>query len=637
MDPISTALAAAAVKEVAGPVAKFIKHWGIDAYSTLATKFEGCFQGHVDATRTRCEKMKNILYKDQSVEFLSQYVNIRFCTSRENIIEDSQVMSDIIGGTRFLICGTAGAGKTMFMRWSALQLIDRMKSHGRVPLFLEMRYFEEEYAKEPLEKYIYDKTSSSADAANYDQFLKGLRSGLFIILLDAIDEISPHFRERVVSRVMDFLRAYPLAGVAISSRFDEKLESIQEFKVLRTRPMDRDQIISVLNKLEYDEDVKAKLIIKLQEGLYEELSEFLSNPLLATIMLLTFDHSADIPNKLTAFYQQAFEVLYHRHDAAKGAYKRAHYAGLPIDRFQSVFSAFSFQTYLNYKLEFSDTDLVAAFREACDYCKEETDPELIIKDSMESVCVIQREGLDNVFSHRSFQEYFCALFISKYREADVGDLIEAVAAMENRSSVLRMLYELAPEMFEYEWVLPILSEFLTKYGRVRFETKTGFTKIFSASFGSIIVDLKTNEVHLISLSTPPWSPTVSKGDIGRWLSVLQFATHGKVSLFRKFFNTPVWDDFENLMARLPDDVRPAPERVVEMKDRAHDSDGEEVTITAKDASWAIHTNLPQMFINLRSAVRDYHDEIVERRNNRRATVKSLLAKPRARPRRVRKA
>jgi hypothetical protein len=494
LDPIGAALVAASIKEAAGSVTNLIKTIGADAYSILTSKFENCFQGHVETTFARCSKMKNILYRDQSVDFLSQYVNIAFSLS-DNEITDQEVLSRVKRGDRVLVCGTAGAGKTMFMRWSALELIHGIRSHGRVPLYLEMRYFEETFEKETLESYVYKKTSAIDDASSFAQFVNGLKSGLFVVLLDAIDEVKPNLREKVVIKILDFLRGYPLCGVSISSRFDERLESIQEFSVLRTAPMKKEQIISIVEKLEYDPEVKSKLVGQLNGGLYEELEEFLSNPLLATIMLLTFDHSADIPTKLTAFYRQAFEALYQRHDAAKGAYKRDHYAGLPIDRFQTIFSTFSFQTYLNYKLEFSDGDLLSAFRDACEYNQDAVDPRLIIRDSMESVCLIQRDGLDNVFSHRSFQEYFCALFVSKYREADVMDLIEAIASMENRSTVLRMLYELAPEAFEYEWVLPILKKFLSKIGKVRPTTKLGLSRMFSSLFDSITVGLISNHIR----------------------------------------------------------------------------------------------------------------------------------------------
>ncbi len=249
MDPIGSALVTAATKEAAGPMAALMKRMGADAYNKMTALFQRCFQGHIEATFARCSKMKNILYRDQSVDFLSQYVNIEFQLSNKKIA-DQAVLYRIRRGGHFLVCGTAGAGKTMFMRWSALELINNITTHGRIPLYLEMRYIEDEFDEESLEAYLYRKTSSSKDAASFGQFVAGLQSGMFIILLDAIDEIKPRLREKIVNKILNFMRQYPTYGIIISSRFDEALQSIQEFSVLRTTPMNRDQIVSVIEKLE---------------------------------------------------------------------------------------------------------------------------------------------------------------------------------------------------------------------------------------------------------------------------------------------------------------------------------------------------------------------------------------------------
>ena len=626
MDAIGSALVAAAAKEASGPIAALLKRMGADAYNKMTSLFQRCFQGHVEATFARCSKMKNILYRDQSVDFLSQYVNIEFHLSKKKISDRAALYRTRRGG-RFLVCGTAGAGKTMFMRWSALELINSIATHGRIPLYLEMRYFEDGFENESLESYLYQKTSSSKDAANFGQFVEGLHSGVFIVLLDAIDEIRPNLREKVVSNILNLLRQYPLCGVTISSRFDESLESIQEFSVLRTTPMNREQIVSVIEKLEYDVNVKSKLIERLRGTLYKDLEEFLSNPLLATIMLLTFDHSADIPTKLTAFYQQAFEALYQRHDAAKGAYKRDHHAGLPIDRFQAVFSTFSFQTYLDYKFEFTDGDLLEAFRTACKYNQEAVDVQLLIRDAMESVCLIQKDGLENVFSHRSFQEYFCALFISKYREADVRDLIAAIANMERRSNVLKMLFEIAAEVLEYEWVLLLLEDFLVKFEPLNFEKEEGLKQMFSAICSEVWVRAESNRIARIT-----WmgGAAASEGSIGKWMSTVEDATHQSVRLTAGLFYSNIWDDWDQLQESMPASVRPSKNFGINSLAEASDEGKRElgISLLPSDAAWLIYSKLPKMFDDIRASARRYRDDIIQRRNNRRQSVSTLLNKPR---------
>ncbi len=197
MEPISTALIAGSVKAASGPVSSLLKKYGPEVFASVTAKFEACFQGHVESTFDRCSKMKNILYRDNAVDFLEQYVNI--CLGvRNEAVPDADALGRVLNNEKLLITGTAGAGKTMFLRWSAIQLTTSMRKHHRIPLYLEMRYFLKESSSDGIEKYIYESTSSVKDAASYEQFSEGLKAGLFVIILDAIDEVNPLIRDNVI-------------------------------------------------------------------------------------------------------------------------------------------------------------------------------------------------------------------------------------------------------------------------------------------------------------------------------------------------------------------------------------------------------------------------------------------------------
>ncbi len=577
-----------------------------------------------NTTFARCSKIKNVLYRDQSVDFLTQYVNV-ILTQNKDDLTDLQSLTKVVYGEKILVCGTAGAGKTMFLKWAALELIKNISIYGRIPLYLEMRYLEEDFVNGAIEDYIFSQTSAIRDASSLSQFKKGLESGVFTIILDAIDEVKPSIREKSVNKILAFLQKYPFCGVLISSRHDQKLESIQEFNVLRTKKMNKSQVIDVITKLDYDESVKERLIYKLKNGLYEELKEFLSNPLLITIMLLSFDHSADIPTKLTSFYHQAFEALYHRHDAAKGAYKRDHYAALPVDRFQSIFSCFSFQTYLSYKFKFSESELIEFFRASCNYINESVDPNLIIRDAMECVCLLQRDGLDIIFSHRSFQDYFCALFIAKYREEDVEKLVDAVASMESRSNVLRMLYEMDVELFEYNWVLPLLDSYIEKTGRLRVDSVSGLTKIFSITFSEINVDVNNSKVYSVTIGRPrkPAADRVAAG----WMIAIMNASNSDVVLHHDIFKDPIWEDLNSLIGKIQNEN---PEKYNKIVSRINKSDRNEkittIVIEPRDCEWLLKSNLPNIFNKIRDNVKLYRNEILKRREIRRINIRTILGR-----------
>jgi hypothetical protein len=625
MTGVETALLAAGLKETAGPAKSLIGKLGKEAYNQLAVKFGERFQGHVEAACARCAKVKNILYKDESVGLRDQYVNVNF-QSGKKVRSDAQVVGSVVGGGKILIAGTAGAGKTMFMKWAALEIINSIDSHGRIPLYLELRYIEERDFDNDLLSYLHNRTSALKDKSSYEQFLIGMKAGLFLIILDAVDEVKPEIRDQLVENIRRMMADFPKASLLISSRPDERLQGIQDLVVLKTTSMSLQQILAVIGKLEYDEEVKTRLTERLKSGLYSDHKEFLSNPLLATIMLLTFDHSAEIPTKLTSFYKQAFSALYERHDAAKGAYRRGHCAGLPLGTYEKIFSIFCFDSYIDGKIEFSDSSLLDYFNAAAEYAGVEAKPQDLFTDAMDSICLIQKEGLDNVFVHRSFQEYFVALFISEYREDDVRGLIEGIASNSQGANVLSMLVELSPEVFEYEWLLPNLEAWLAKVGKARLSTKTGLAKMFSSLQESVFVLPKSGVIEWVSVDS---GASASGGRAGRWMAIAERAYGREKSLQRHIFiGGPVFDDVQTYVEGLPPEIAPDYDQL--MRDRERFPSGEKgeedwfIRLTPKDAGWLIQSRLPHLFSAVRNAAQQLATDIADRRADRRQSVRDRL-------------
>lgn len=619
MTGLEAALAGAAVKEGVGPAKGLIAKFGRPAYDRFIVELCQCFQKHVENSYDRCRYVKNVLYRDNSVELKTQYVNILFEKSG-SLISDQDISKGIRSLSRVLISGTAGAGKTMFMKWLTLNLIEELAHHQKIPLFLELRYITEDSIKSGFINYLLANTARAEGRVSMERFKIGLELGQFILVLDAVDEIKPAIRDSVVDEIRIFLRDYPQCSVLISSRPDEELESIQELSVYRTQNMNQDQVVDVINKLEFDIDVKNALLVKLKDGLFQEHKEFLSNPLLVTIMLLNFDHSADIPTKLTSFYRQAFEALYQRHDAAKDAYRRGHHAGLPLDEYEKVFSAFCFDSFLDSKVEFSDGELLDYFRAAALYCNVNSSPRDLVLDAMKSVCVIQREGLDNVFAHRTFQEYFAALFLSRYREDDFVDQVKDTALHWRNNNVLKMLLELAPEAVEQKWLAPSLKSTAYALRRAKDGTLAGTVRIFKAFYGSLEVNIKTG--HVIGFSNGDEQP-------GARLSFIGMAYSPPISLTRTIFRDPPLfaslDDYieENRGGDFPDNIH---ERITSHgpdDDDDDDDPAETIDVRVEDIKWLMNSNLPKKMSMVKANFLKFYDDMAERINRRSSAMDRL--------------
>ena len=221
------------------------------------------------------------------------------------------------------------------------------------------------------------------------------------------------------------------------------------------------QVLSLINKIEFDEKIKMRFLTALDENLYEKHTSFASNPLLLSIMLLTFDNYAEIPEKLHLFYANAFETLYSKHDATKSGYRRQMQCSLSYDLFKKVFSYFCFVTYSQGKLEFTYDELLSVLNKikksvatfnSSDY----------VQDLVNCLCVLYKDGLNYKFTHRSFQEYFTAIFLKELDDQNMQKMGVALVKQDcfraQHDSVFTMLRDMAEYRFEQNILLPIVVE-----------------------------------------------------------------------------------------------------------------------------------------------------------------------------------
>src|SRR5579863_3099784 len=135
--------------------------------------------------------------------------------------------------------------------------------------------------------------------------------------------------------------------------------------------MAKKEVLSLVRKIDYEPDVKKRFTKAIRAGMYEKHASFLSTPLLAIMMLLTFDQFASIPDKVHVFYDQAFDALFAKHDASKhGGYKRRSRTGLAIDDFKRCLSTFCAATYAKGKAVFSETETRAFLAQAFKFEKQ---------------------------------------------------------------------------------------------------------------------------------------------------------------------------------------------------------------------------------------------------------------------------
>jgi predicted NACHT family NTPase len=300
---------------------KIVKSFGDYAVSTrdkIVAEFRIGFQTFMQNSYERCRTYKTLLNPYVPLPVLDKYIHIKVEIGGKTFT-DQKLIAGIRSNTRVIITGLAGSGKSMLMKYLTLTLSDAGPS--LLPLFIELRRFNSE-PKKDLKSLILAAMSNDLSKVTDEQFKIGLKSGAFALILDGFDELNEEIAESIEKEIIEFSNFHPNVALVVSSRPSRRFEAWEKFYSARVMPLDIEQTQGLIDSFEYDAGVKSRFLSRVEEGLWKTHESFLSSPLLCTIMMLTFEEFAEIPTKMHAFYGQAFDTLFQRHDALKYQFTR---------------------------------------------------------------------------------------------------------------------------------------------------------------------------------------------------------------------------------------------------------------------------------------------------------------------------
>ncbi len=246
--------------------------------------------------------------------------------------------------------------------------------------------------------------------------------------------------------------------------------------------------VVLVERLPFDDGVKERFTMEMRQGRFEKHQSFLSNPLLLSIMLLTYSDVAHIPRKLSTFYNLAYEALFHRHDAQKGGYLRERRCGLDIHDFAKGFAALSLLTYDRREFAFTRGRALEAIGEARGLAMLDFEPEAFLGDAQQAICLLVEDGLEIAFAHRSFQEYFVARFIQASPPGSKAELVKRFAPSVQADAVMGLLWEMDKYIVEKYYLLPIRQELRETLGVRKKAGITHLTKYIRLVFSEVSVE-----------------------------------------------------------------------------------------------------------------------------------------------------
>lgn len=477
-------------------------------------------RGYLSALNDKYNKIKTLLYYEEPHPFYDFYV-CNTVVKRTPVSESDgyhyrfreieNATPAIIGShdQYAIIAAYGGMGKSMMMRHFMLTAIRDFDTYGKIPLFVQLKDYQGGASAQSLQDHIYNSTLFSLSDFLPDQFETMLRAGRFLILLDGLDELGSAFQadfETALDRFIDF---YPDNQYVMSSRPFTDFISFGRFTIWHLSSFSNEQALELIDKLEFrpdDETVKAKFVQALKEKLFETHHDFVSNPLLLTIMLMTFGQIAEISPRMHIFYRDAYAVLSQKHDASKGAFKRQLKTGLSSEQFADYFAEFCARSYTHEKYEMTEDEAKKYFYELGERRKH---PEMtataadFLYDLCANMCLMFMESGKYHFTHRSFQEYFCALYFSRQKDKNlqkIGDFFEKSRVRFFATQTFEMLYDMIPEKVEEYIFMPYLDKLIescekgddywtyleTMYPKIYYGVENGITSMDSEDPRSFI-------------------------------------------------------------------------------------------------------------------------------------------------------
>ena len=452
-----------------------------------------------------------------------------FGQDQENRIPTDSIKELFSDKQYITLIGSAGSGKSTIVKYLFLNAID---SQFKIPIKIELRYLNDfdgsviEYIKENIFKL-------SKLASNERIVERLMKSGDFVFFLDGYDEITSSRKERITKQIDDLVKLYNKNCYVLTTRPYTEIEMLPLFHNYEVCELSDEDINQFIRKQipATESELMDKIIEAINNPENRSYKSFLSNPLLLSMFILTFQSYSSIPQKRSAFYSQVFDALFSVHDSmSKLAFVREKQSGLSKEQIIELMELFSFLSYFEEKFIFTSTYLnskLDSIKDKKNHIK--FDNEKLISDLQVAIGIINQDGTEYTFPHRSLQEYFAALYISSLGETNkekvYSKIIDSLMndrgfRMNSKDNFHLLLSELDEEGVIKYALIPFLESFRRKLQLTKMNYKTIIDRFvqletfYSSFFPVLKEDGLMKQNHLFSEKFREYNPRKKGENVG---------------------------------------------------------------------------------------------------------------------------
>lgn len=355
----------------------------------------------------------------------------------------------------FVIQGTAGQGKSIFLRYLCGQELVENSSSGRVPIFVELRRLRSDFSidaliLDALKKY---KLPSTSDAWEHLA-----NSGKFVLLMDAFDEIDPNLVSKAISDIEALCDLFDdRLQIIITARPDAEIQKSAKFRVCRLAPLEPSDHHAFLKKI-CAESGQADSLMKVINASSSDIRGLLTTPLMMTLLVILYKSLQTVPDTIPKFYEELFDVLFYRHDQSKPGFRRKRYTALDDSKLKALFAAFCFYVRLRGLGVMSSAQFQEVLSQAVQAGHEQVDPDKFRDELTKTACLMQQDGFEISFIHKSVAQYYAASFVSKSSDGFARAFYNLAAKHERDWNLeLKFLSQVDSYRFCKHYELPLIN------------------------------------------------------------------------------------------------------------------------------------------------------------------------------------
>lgn len=315
---------------------------------------------------------------------------------------------------KLFILGKPGAGKTTFLKYTALRAIKR--EIKKIPIFVTLKELSD--SGKDIEEFIVRQFEVHRFPSPRPFVLDLLKDGEAIVLLDGLDEVNLEDNKRadLIQALNDFVYQYSDCPMLLTCRVAATEYSFTQFEYVEMADFDEGQIGRYIDQWFVGNETKRQSCrhALLEDEANKAVRELAQVPLLLALLCLVYEELSEIPAKRDEIYEEATRALLIRWDASRNVSRDTVYEQLSTKRKQQLLAQLAYINFEKGKYFLPENEVVLDIERYLDGFSglEEVEGTLVLRamEAQHGIFVERARGIHS-FSHLTLQEYFVARYI----------------------------------------------------------------------------------------------------------------------------------------------------------------------------------------------------------------------------------